>query len=142
MGEAGSSPPAGSDLAPLIPVMRQIAWAFVKRTRGAVEADELVSVGYEAAVRASTRWRPDGGMSYQAWCLQRAKGAMLDFVISSARRQGHETPAPEPLDQLVATGGTEGVAVRHLMLAPAVKALSPRQRYVVLRHAAEGATLA
>lgn len=67
-------------LAALQERIRVLARAVSFRTRGAVDADELFSIGECAIVPLLEKYNAEQSGSFAGYALQRARGAMLDYL--------------------------------------------------------------
>jgi len=104
--------------------------------------DELISVGYEALVRASRRYDSSKKATFATFAFWPVRGAMLDCLAEQARwsaRRASIFDEEEPLD--TASPEVHQRTLTAQVLA-AVEELPPRSRELIKGHYLQGNTLA
>lgn len=69
-----------ADVVALVPDVRRLARSVSYKTGGAVDADELFSIGECALVAAAVRWEPSRYPELRCYAMPRVRGAMLDYL--------------------------------------------------------------
>lgn len=112
-----------TEIAALLPRMRRFARAI---TFNREDADDLVQVAMERAIRHGEQWQP--GTRLDSWIFRIMKNAWIDEVRSRARRA--ELFAPEEAGENVGDDSADAHQQR-LAIRKAVSLLSEEHRLVV-----------
>jgi RNA polymerase sigma-70 factor (ECF subfamily) len=111
----------GDELVALLPRLRRFARVV---TRNRTDADDLVQMAVERALRHSRRWSP--GTRLDSWVFRIMKNAWIDEF--RARRRRHDLFAPAEAGDAV---GRSSATVDSLSVERAMATLNDDQRMVV-----------
>ena len=111
------------EIATLLPRLRRFARAV---THHREDADDLVQVAVERALRHLDQWQP--GSRLDSWLYRIMKNAWIDEV--RARKRRDEVPADEELDERVGASET-GRHIARLSVQAAMARLPEDQRLAV-----------
>ena len=64
--------------------VRKIAYYFHGRVKGAVEADDLIQVGYLGLIDASQKYVKKPGVTFTSYAKIRIRGAIVDYLRRSS----------------------------------------------------------
>ena len=121
------------ELLSLVPRLRRFARALA---RDAADADDLLQVALERALKAQAQWAP--GTRMDAWMMRIVRNCWIDEVRSRTRRA--RTFLPEEEGQLVGVDMQNEIEARAEMHAVdrAMESLSADQREVIALVLVEG----
>jgi RNA polymerase sigma-70 factor (ECF subfamily) len=121
------------ELLTLLPRLRRFARALA---RDAADADDLLQVALERALKAHEQWAP--GTRLDAWMMRIVRNCWIDEVRSRGRRARTFVPEEEGLG--VGVDSHRDVEIRAEMHAvdKAMASLSPEQREVIALVLVEG----
>jgi len=121
-------------LAALLPRLRRFARTLAWRRE---DADDLVQVALERALRAADQWQP--GTRLDAWLFRIMKNAWIDELRARGRRSEVivDNVDSEALEEKVGTAETGGVITR-LAVQAAMQRLPEEQRVAVSLVLVEG----
>ena len=121
------------DLLALLPRLRRFARSLA---RDAADADDLLQVAIERALKARQQWQP--GTSMDAWMMRIVRNCWIDEVRSRARRA--QTFVPEDAGASVGVAAHEDVERNAEMrdVDKAMDSLPPEQREAIALVLVEG----
>jgi len=121
------------DLLTLLPRMRRFARALA---RDSADADDLVQVAVERALRARDQWAP--GSRLDSWMMRIVRNCWIDEARSRARRA--RTFVPEEEGETIGVDSHREIEMKAQMkdVDRAMDRLSPEQREVIALVLVEG----
>ena len=121
------------ELLTLLPRLRRFARALA---RDPADADDLVQVALERALKARDQWAP--GSRLDSWMMRIVRNCWIDEMRSRARRARTFVPAEEGED--IGSDSHRDVEIRAEMhdVDKAMNSLSPEQREVIALVLVEG----
>ena len=120
-------------LVELLPRLRRFARAL---TRSLADADDLVQMAIERALRSKDQWQP--GTKLDSWAYRITRNLWIDTVRSRARRETFEAPPEEAERVGTDPGETIEASAEVQRVMSAMERLPDEQREVVALILIEG----